>query len=812
MFKNYLKIALRNLRKHKAYSFINIAGLAIGIGCCALIMLYVQDELSFDRFHKNADRIYRVALSAAVSGTPINAATSSAPMAAALLAEYPEVRGTTRFWDIGRVLIGHENNRFYEDGFLFADSSVFQVFTFPLLSGDPQTALVQPNSVVLTEKMAHKYFGNENPLGQFLRYDNRVDYKITGVLKDIPRQSHLQFDFLASLVTQPRSQSPVWISNSYYTYVLLQENYAPQQLEAKFPALVKKYVAPQIQQAIGKSFEEAIAAGAKYDFYLQPLPSIYLHSTAQNDLAVTSDIKYVYILTAIAVFILLIAAINFMNLATARSSNRAKEVGLRKVLGSERRQLIKQFLGESILLSLLALLIAIFLIEMLLPVFNNLAGKALSLRFSGNLVFISGLVGIALMIGAVAGIYPAFVLSAFQPAAVLKGSLSRLGGTKSPWLRSTLVVLQFTISIVLLVGTGVAFQQLQYMKNKRLGFAKEQVVVLPIETRAGQQKYESFRQELLRNPNVVAVGATSSVPGRVDNDTVYRPEGVSNEVIYSLKVMRVSEDFLPALQIDMVAGRGFSREFVSDTSDAFVINEAAAHYMGMTPEAAVGKRLTEVAAGANNEDDQRTIIGVVKDFHYESMHQEIKPLAMSISPSDYQYITVRVRPENIAATLATLQEKWQAFEPGYPPRYFFLDADFGRLFAAEARQSQIFGHFTVLAIGIACLGLFGLASFIAEQRTKEIGVRKVLGASVQQIIVLLSKDFTKLVVIAFLLAAPVAYFVMNKWLQDFAYRTPLNPTVFVLAGVLALMIAWLTVSYQAIKAALLNPVEALRYE
>lgn len=810
MLKNYLKIALRNLRKHKAYSFINIAGLAIGIGCCALIMLYVQDELSFDRFHKNADRIYRVALSAAVGGTPINSATTSAPMAATLLAEYPEVRAAVRFWDIGRVLISYENNRFYEDGFLFADSSAFQVFTFSLLSGDPQTALAQPNSVVLTEKMAHKYFGNENPLGKFLRYDNRVDYKITGVLKNIPRQSHLQFDFLASLLTQPRSQSPVWISNSYYTYLLLQDKYAPQQLEAKFPALVKKYVAPQIEQAIGKSFEEAIAAGAKYDFYLQALPSIYLHSAAENDLAVTSDRKYVYILTAIAIFILLIAGINFMNLATARSSNRAKEVGLRKVLGSERRQLIKQFLGESILLSLLALLIAIFLIEMLLPLFNNLAGKELSLRFSGNLFFICGLVGIALLIGTGAGIYPAFVLSAFQPAAVLKGSLR--SGAKNPWLRSTLVVLQFAISIVLLVGTGVAFQQLQYMKNKRLGFTKEQVVVLPIETRAGQQQYESFRQELLRDPNVVAVGATSSVPGRVDNDTVYRPEGVSNEVIFSLKVMRVSEDFLPALQIDMAAGRGFSREFVSDTTEAFVINEAAAHYMGMTPESAVGKRLTEVAAGANNEDDQRTIIGVVKDFHYESMHQEIKPLVMSISPSDYQYITVRVRPENIAATLATLQEKWQAFEPGYPPRYFFLDEDFGRLFTAEARQSKIFGHFTVLAIGIACLGLFGLASFIAEQRTKEIGVRKVLGASVQQVIVLLSKDFTRLVAIAFILAAPVAYFVMNNWLQDFAYRTPLSPTVFVLAGVLALLIAWLTVSYQAIKAALTNPVEALRYE
>jgi putative ABC transport system permease protein len=809
VLKNYLKIAFRNLRKHKGYSFINVAGLAIGMTCCALIMLYVQHEASYDRFHQHANRLYRIALDAGIGGQFIKSATTAAPMAATLAQEFPEVENAGRLWPVSRVLVSHGEKRFYEDNLLFADASVLSMFSFPLVQGEAKTALAEPNSIVITEAMAQKYFGSEAPLGKVLRYDNRADYKVTGVLKNLPSNSHLRLDMLVSLNTRPESQSPRWISNSYHTYVLLREGNSAAALEARFPSLVRKYVAPQIEAALGQSYDQAVAAGAKWGYFLEAVPDIYLHSRVENQIGATSDINYLYILTAIALFILLIAGINFMNLATARSANRAKEVGIRKVLGSVRLQLVKQFLSESVLLAFLALFIALLLIELLLPAFNRLAGKELALRFSANLGFMSGLVGVALVTGLLAGVYPALVLSSFQPVAVLKGSLK--AGAKSPWLRSTLVVLQFAISVVLLVGTGVVFKQLDYMRNKRLGFNKEQVVVLPIETATGLRNYESFREQLLQHPNFINVAAASGVPGRLDNYTAHRPEGAPEEVAYVLQIFRGSVDLLSTLEIEMAAGRAFSREFISDTSEACIINETAARLMGMTPQSALGKTLTEIGP-TPAQNDVRTIIGVAKDFHIESLHREIKPLVMSIVPREFANVVARIRPENIPATIAFLQEKWPALEPGHPFRYFFLDEDFGRLFQTEERQSKIFGGFTMLAILIACLGLFGLASFIAEQRTKEIGVRKVLGASVQQVILLLSKDFTRLVAIAFVIAAPVAYFATNKWLQDFAYRTDLSPAIFVLAGVLALLIAWLTVSYQALKAALANPVDSLRYE
>lgn len=810
MLKNYLTIALRNLRKHKGYSFLNLAGLALGMTCCLLIMLYVQDELSYDRFHPKAERIYRVTLDAGVGGQFIKAANTAAPMAATLVAETPEVESATRFWRGGRVLVSYENNRFYEENFLWADSSVFAVFGFPLLQGDARTALTEPNTVVLTAQTAKKYFGAENPVGKVLRYDNRLDLKITGVLQDVPRNTHLRFDFLGAMITRQESQSPVWISNNYYTYLLLREGATPQQLEAKFPALVKKYVAPQIERAIGKNFDEAVAAGAKWGYFLQSVASIYLHSKdLQYEIGVTSDAKYVYILGAIAAFILLIACINFMNLATARASKRAKEVGLRKVLGSVRTQLVKQFLGESILLAAMAMLVALTLVELLLPKFNLLADKALSLNPGNSVMVLATLGGIVLIAGVLAGLYPAFVLSAFQPVAVLKGALR--GGAKNPWLRSVLVVAQFAISIVLLVGTGVVFEQLRFMREKNLGFQKEQAVLLPIETAAGQAKFESLRGELLRHPHVVAVAASSSVPGRIFGDNAHHLEGAPPEIVYSLQTLWISFEYLNMMDIPLVAGRDFSRNFPTDSTSAFIINETAARHMGFTPESAVGKRLTELG-GTPEENDTRTIVGVIKDFHFESLHLQIKPMVLSINPRQFGNISVRIRPENISATIGFLQEQWQAFEPGYPWRYTFLDEDFGRLFQREERLSQIFGMFTVLAVFIACLGLFGLASFIAEQRTKEIGVRKVLGATAQSVVMLLSKEFTKLVGLAFVIAAPIAYFMMRNWLQDFAYRTTLSPLLFLGAGVLALVIAWLTVSYQAFKAALTNPAEALRCE
>lgn len=807
MFKNYLKIAVRNIVRYKGYSFINIAGLAIGLSCAVLILLYVQDELSYDRFHKNADRIYRVALDAAIGGQPVNSATTPVPMFSVLIEEYPEVLNATRIWDVDRVLITSENNRFYENRFMWADESFFEIFSFHLLRGDPKTALSQPNSIVITGETAQKYFGTEDPMGKILHCDNRVDYKVTGVMQNIPHNSHLQLDFLASIITREDSQSMDWLSSRLFTYILLKEGSDPAVLEAKFPALVRKYAAPQAEQALGISYDKIIASGAKYDFYLQPLSSIYLYSAAENDIAVTSDIKYVYIFSAIAVFILLIAGVNFMNLSTARSLTRAKEVGLRKVLGSIRWQLIRQFLSESVLLTMISLVFSAILIEVLLPLFNNLSGKELSTNWGSDIGLILSLVGIAIFTGLLAGVYPAFVLSAFRPVYVLKGSLRT--GKRTSWLRGALVVFQFTISIGLLIGTGIVFKQLKYMQDKPLGFSKEQVVVLPIETETGRKNYATFREELMVHRGIIDVTASDSIPGHFTSDNTYQSPGSKDGTLFHFHRGLGSHDYLDTFQIELISGRDFSREFSTDDSKACIINESAARQMGIEPNRAVGKQLNEIASGPNGIF---TIIGVVKDFHFESLHKTIKPVLLRLSTHSYDYICVRIRPGNMKETLNFIKKKWQVFEPGYPYRYFFLDEDFGRLYQKEEQQGRIFVIFTILAIFIASLGLFCLASFSAEKSTREIGIRKVLGASVPGIVVMLSKEFTKWVLLANVIAWPLAYFVMNKWLQNFAYRTNIGIRTFILSGLLALVIALLTVSYQSIKAATANPVEALRYE
>jgi putative ABC transport system permease protein len=810
MLRNYLTIALRNLRRQKGYAFINVFGLAVGLAACSLILLYVRDELSYEAMHTRADRIYRVHLDAALAGQTFNSATTSAPMAAALRAEYPEVESSTRVWDTGRVLLSHGDRQFYEERFFWADSTVFEVFSFPLVQGDARTALSRPNTVVLTASTARKYFGEADPLGQTLRFDNRLDLTVTGVTPDVPSNTHFRFDFLGAITSQERSQDPIWVSNSFYTYVLMREGHTGAELQAQFPALVRKYAAPQIEQFIGQSYDAVLATGAKYNFYLHPLRDIHLRSEADNDFALNSDLQYVYILSAIAVFILLIACINFMNLSTARSAGRAREVGLRKVMGSERRQLVQQFLGESVLLAAVSMLIAFVLMQALLPLFNHLSGKELALHLLRDFGVVLALVGIALGAGVLAGLYPAFVLSAFEPVEVLKGQVAT--GARGLWLRRALVVTQFTISMILLVGTGVVFQQLHYMQHRDLGFQGDQVVVLPVETAAMQQRYPALRAELLQHPGVMQVAAGGGVPGRFNSDTVFRPEGGKEEDLRSFKVFAASEDYLETLQIQIVAGRSFSRDFPADSSQAFLLNETAVRMMGWTPEEAIGKRVSWVAANDDGTDGTRTVVGVVRDFHLESLQAEIKGMLMYLDLDDIGNVVVRLRPENVSGTLAFLEKTWTTNEPQYPFRYFFLDQDFGRLYERETRLGNIFTGFTVLAVLIACLGLFGLASFITQQRTKEIGVRKVLGASVPQVLMLLSREFTRMVLAATLVAFPIAWFVMDRWLADFAYRTRLGWEVFALTALAALVIAWLTVSYQTLKAALADPVKSLRYE
>ena len=804
MIKNYLKIALRNLRKHKGYTFINITGLAVGLACCLLIVLFVRDELSYDRYHDNADQIYRITLDALLGEQEIHGPISPAPMAQALVSDFPEVVQATRLFTFrDETLVRYEDNRFVEERFFFGDSTFFEVFTFPFLQGDPETALVEPNTVVLTESTARKYFGQENPIGQTLRVNEQTDYEVTGVMADVPTNSHFHFDFLGSLGTLDNSRNPIWVSNNFRTYFILAEGHSPEALEAKFPAMVENYAGPQVEQILGITIDQFFASGGRFAFQLQALTDVHLHSQLDFEIEPNGDITYVYAFSVVAFLILLIACINFMNLATARSANRAKEVGVRKVLGSNRRQLTLQFLMESMLLSVIALGVALVLAAVLLPVFNSLSGKALQIDYLDGFM-LSGVIGLAVLVGLLAGSYPAFFLASFSIVNVLKGQGTV--GMKSSGLRSGLVVFQFVISIALMIGTAMVYRQVDFIQNKRLGFDKEHVIVLERFNALGPQQ-QAFKQQIQQHPNVVAVAAANTLPGRSFGDTSFIPEGAPPEDIRNIHLLYTDFDLLETLNLELVDGRFFSRDFATD-STAIVLNEAAVKELGWTE--AVGKRLVSPSF-SGGESQFITVVGVVKDFHFESLRQAIGPLGMFIG-RNLNYLTVRIEPGDVTGTLAAFEAQWKTFAPEQPFTYSFLDRDVDALYQADQRTGSLFGTFALLAIMIACLGLFGLAAFTAEQRTKEIGVRKVLGASVGGIVLLLSKEFTKLVALAFVVAAPLAYFATNRWLQDFAFQADFSWWIFVLAGLAALAIAWLTVSYQSIRAALTNPVEALRYE
>ena len=797
MLKNYLRTAFRNIRKYKAYSFINIAGLAIGMACCILIIQFVRDELSYDRYHEKADRIYRL-VDALDESKPTSRyfALSSAPFAPTLIKEFPEVEDAARLFMGRRRMVSRQENKHYEDGIIFADASLFRIFTFPLKKGNPETALENPHAIVVSESIALKYFGDEDPMNNTLKINNE-DYLVTGLMKGIPRNSHFHADILASMKTLeqiPTVQERYfqsWARHEFYTYLLLREGFSADDLEEKLPGFIEKHAAQQIRSILGSTLSS----------HLQPLKSIHLHSHLQHEIRPNGDIKYVLIFSVIAFFILLIACVNFINLATARSANRSKEVGLRKVVGASRRQIVLQFLGESMVFTLFALFLAFILVRIALPLFNSLTGKAMDMRNLGDIIFLSAFILIILVVGFLSGSYPAFVVSRYLPVNVLKSSAKVR--TARALLRKGLVILQFGISIVLIIATGIVLYQLDFLKNRKLGFDKEHVVVVTIRENSIRKNAEAIKADLMQNPHILSATITIGVPGGIVAGDVIQLVTEEGKKTITVRMIYADHDYIKTMGMEILEGRDFSRDMSTDAREAFIINEAAARQL---------KLKNPLSTQVEWDDKKGKIIGVVKDFQFQSLKDEISPLFIQIWPQNTFVFAMRISPDDIPETLAFIENKWEKLDPAHPFEYSFLDENFDRLYRSEEQLGRIFSTFSLLAIFIASLGLFGLALFMAEQRTKEIGIRKILGASVGRIFVLLAKEFALLVLIANIFAWPTAYFLMTKWLQNFAYRVNMESWIYILSATFAFGIALITISFQVLKAALADPVKSLRYE
>ncbi len=804
MLKNYFKVALRNIFRQKAYAFINISGLAIGICCCLLIVSYVLDELSYDNFHPDTEQTFRIALDRKFPDNQFMYARSPVPMGPTVAREIPEVTAATRMFNtFGSLTFQYEDRYFDERNVIAVDSNFFDFFGVELLAGDPETALNDPNSLIITEAMATKYFGKEEALGKQLEIQNIGQMMVRGVARQMPSNAHFHFDFLFSLNTMPGLyNNQFWGGYTLYNYVKM----APEsvaEVENKLMPLLQRYMEPQIQSVLGISWQQYEEAGNAHRYFFQPVNDIHLHSALQWELEPNGSLSTVYLFAGISAFILLIACINFINLSTARSANRAKEVGMRKVLGAIKGQLVIQFLIESVLMCLLALALAIGMTALILPFFNELSGKLIVMQdFMSPLVLLI-LISFALVLGIVAGLYPAVFLSAFKPVVVLKGRLK--GGAKNSWLRNGLVIFQFAVSIVLVIGTMVIYQQLQFLNDKSLGFDKDQLVVVE---RAGLLTNQSttFKNALLQNPDILEVTGTNSIPGRqITGGTFTDVTGDASDR-FLMPNLTGDYDLINTMGLEMVEGRAFDRQIVTD-STAVIINEAAARTFKW--DSPIGKQLQPI----NGPVFQ--VIGVVKDFHFESLHQEIRPLALFARDLDAQpanLMVVKLNTANLSETLSFLDEQWRAFVSERPLAYRFVNEEFGALYEAEQQSGKIFTAFSALAIFIACLGAFGLAAFLATQRVKEIGVRKVLGASTMSIVGLLSKDFVKLILIANLVGWPLAYLGMQRWLENFAYAVGVDWLTFILVALGSIGIALVTVSYHSIRAALNNPADTLHHD
>ena len=794
------------MKRYKGYSLINILGLAIGMACCILILLYVTDELSYDKFHEKSDQIYRINAISSIGVTSRRYATVPPALAPGLAESIPEIEAFTRLLEQPSIRVQHNDTSIEITDCFFVDSDFFNIFSHEFIGGNPESAIENPDSIVITEETADRIFGDDNPIGKSFDMGRERLAQVTGVIKNVPKNSHLRFNAVLPLsFIRDQEGNPVDFSRAnyfceWYAYILLREGTDIGELESKMMGVV--------EEKWGDIYRER---GTKRQYPLQNIKDLHLRSTCEYEYGNPGDINTVYLFSAIALFVLFIACFNFINLSTARSASRGKEVGMRKVLGSQRKQIVRQFLSESVIMSIIGLGLGIIFVIFALPTFNGLAGKEFDAGQLLNSSVLLGLLAIVVVTGIIAGSFPAFVLSAFDPVMVLKGKLS--SASKNIILRKILVGVQFSISIFMIIGILVVIRQLDYIKNKDLGFNKEQMVVIPFfgnlqdEERAA--RHNTFKSKIMQNPSIVSVSYSIDVPGGDMGFDAFLPEGKSNDE--TLRAMRywVDHNFVKTYGMEIVLGRDFSESFTTDADQALIINEKAADVLGWG-EDVLGKRLVNVS----RDNRPGVIVGVIKDFHSASMKMDISPVVLALEQRFFAFISARIRPENVSNTLSFLGSTLREVYPDreFDFNYYFIDDDFRSKYPEEEKVRLIYVAFGCLAVFVACLGLFGLASFSVEQRTKEIGVRKVLGASVREIVLLLSKEFTKWILAANLIAWPLAYYMMNKWLENFAYRVGIQWDIFIFSGLLTAVIALFTVSFHSLKAAKSNPVKALKYE
>jgi putative ABC transport system permease protein len=802
MLRNHLKIAYRNFVRHKLYSFINVFGLAIGLSICMIISLWVLRELSYDRFHENADRIYRVERELFRDNLYSRWPITGGYYKRALIDDYPEIVNAVRFWRRELAIKDHKNVVHRQEMFA-VDNSVFEIFDFGLEEGDEKTSLAEPKTVVLTRENALKYFSAGDAVGKSLTFEwegEQVDFKVTGILDEVPENSHIHFDMLISMANYKEDPYDSWRGNNLYTYVLVAENTSKQDLEEKLKTFVTQRLEPHYGDLLlqGRSIHEVLK------MHLFPLKDIHLHPSVNWEVEPGGNISSVYIFSCIAVLILIIACMNFVNLSTARASKRAKEVSLRKTVGAEKHQLRVQFIQESVLLAFVSLILAFVMSSLFIQAYNGIFAENLSLSLLLQLKNLIILVGATFAVGVLAGLYPAYYLTRFEPVEVMKGG--PLSGRAKSVFRRNMVVIQFSISIILIVGVFTVYKQMRYIQTRSLGFDKENVVVIPVRSQQIAQNYGSFRNELMRNSQIVAASASSEVPAdsHYSNSYVNPPE--SDESI-SMILFSSDHDYVETYRLEVLAGRAFSRDFSTDTEGTIILNESAAQRIGWTPEVAVGKKLV----GGYSESEAQ-VVGVVKNFNYKSLRREVEPMALFLLPDYIREISIRIIPGNIGRTLNFIQQKWESLFPGEQFEFGFLDSRINQLYESEKKMQDLFVIFSALSILVACLGLLGLVSFTAELKTKEIGIRKVLGASTGHVIVLLSKEFIKWILLANIVAWPLAWFMMNKWLQNFAYKTNLGWIVFMLAAFVTTAIAIFTFIFQTVRTASAKPVNSLRYE